>query len=809
MKKVVVVESPSKAKTINRYLGNDYIVLASYGHIRDLPSKNGSVLPDNDFSMIWEMEDKAKRNMGEISRALKGADALYLATDPDREGEAISWHVQQVLDEEGSLVNKEVKRIVFNEITKNAIKQAIAAPREINAQLVDAYLARRALDYLVGFNLSPILWRKLPGSRSAGRVQSVALRLIVQRENEIEVFVSQEYWSILGNFKNGQNQDFQARLTYYDGKKLDKLDIKNREQAQAICETASNQSYKIGSIDRKQVKRHPAPPFTTSTLQQEASRKLGFSASRTMQIAQRLYEGIDIRGETSGLITYMRTDSVYIADEAVKELRQMIGDTYGQNYVPGAVRLFKNKSKNAQEAHEAIRPTSSLRHPQEVAAYLDPSQLKLYDLIWKRAVASQMESALFDQVGIDIVALNQKLTFRATGSTMLFDGFLKLYQEGVDDKGDEDEEGLLPPMKEGESSSLTEITPNQHFTQPPPRYSEASLVKKLEELGIGRPSTYASIIQVLQDRDYVRLDKRQFIPEERGRLVTSFLVNFFRQYVEYDFTAHMEEQLDDVSNGLQNWRQVLSQFWQAFKTTVDATQGLRITEVIENLERDLSIHLFHSNEESARVCPVCSDGRLSLKLSRFGAFIGCSNYPTCKYTRPVAGESSEENSEPMAQDEPRVIGADPESGENITLRKGPYGFYLQWGEAAAPAVAAEPPAKGKKKAPAAPKPKRVAIPQGVTPATVTLQEAMNLKQLPKTIGTDPESGAIVSVGLGRFGPYVKCGDLFASIPKSEDMFKIELPRALELLAAKQKAGKSGIVRKKAKPKAKPKAKAKA
>lgn len=785
MKKVVVVESPAKAKTINRYLGKDFEVLASYGHIRDLPSKNGSVEPDKDFSMIWEIDERSKRQVETIAKSLKGADELYLATDPDREGEAISWHIKEVLEKQGNLIDQKVQRIVFHEITKNAIQQALKTPRDINQQLVDAYLARRALDYLVGFTLSPVLWRKLPGSKSAGRVQSVALRLIVERENEIEAFNSQEYWSLTANMLNQQSKSYQAKLTHLFGEKLDKMDIKNEEEALKAMAAIQERQYSIKSVEKKQVKRNPAAPFTTSTLQQEASRKLGFGASRTMQIAQKLYEGVAIAGELTGLITYMRTDSVFISDEAVKDMRTYIKENYGQDYLPGYARTFKNKAKNAQEAHEAIRPTSVLRHPNEVADYLDESQQKLYELIWKRTVASQMESAVFNQVGVDIESTDKQVVLRATGSTIAFDGYLKLYQEGIDDTTTNDEEGnLLPPLNEGEIAQLEEVIPNQHFTQPPPRYSEASLVKKMEELGIGRPSTYASIIHVLQEREYVRLEKRQFIPEDRGRMVTSFLVNFFRTYVEYDFTANLEEELDEISNGTRKWRDVLRNFWTAFKTTVDGTQELSITEVLENLDKDLAFHLFHSKEDSGRECPQCKEGKLSLKLSRYGAFIGCSNYPECKYTRPVGGDESATNVQTQI-DEPKILGKDPETDMEITLRKGPYGFYIQWGEGGEEIT--ETTTKGKKKTKKI-KPKRVAIPAGMDPLTVSMTDALSLKQLPKSIGNHPETGELMSIGLGRFGPYVKCGDVFASIPKNEDMFSTTLERAVELVDAKKQKG---------------------
>ncbi len=805
MKTVVVVESPSKAKTINRYLGNDYVVLASFGHIRDLPSKNGSVLPDKDFEMLWDMEDRAKGKMAEISKALKGADELLLATDPDREGEAISWHVQQVLQQEGRLANVNVKRIVFHEITKSAIQQAIKHPRPINDQLVEAYLARRALDYLVGFTLSPVLWRKLPGSRSAGRVQSVALRLIVEREREIEVFNSEEYWSVATQMTTIRKDSFAARLTHLNGQKLDKMDLKTEDQAKAACEAISSQAFSIATIEKKQTKRNPAAPFTTSTLQQEAARKLGYGTARTMQLAQKLYEGINLEGEVTGLITYMRTDSVDISKDALGDIRTYIDQAYGSKYLPGTARQFKNKSKNAQEAHEAIRPTSVLRRPDEVEPHLDPAQFKLYELIWKRTVASQMETALFDQVAVDIQSSDQKITLRANGSIQVFDGFLKLYQEGRDDvSGDDDADRLLPPMNEGETSILEAVTPDQHFTQPPPRFSEASLVKKLEELGIGRPSTYASIVQVLQDRQYVRLEKKQFIPEERGYLVTTFLVNYFKRYVEYDFTANLEEQLDDISNGVLNWKNVMTQFWKPFKETVDTTQNFSFMDVLDTLDKDLSFHLFHSNDEAARKCPQCADGRVSLKLSKYGAFLGCNNYPTCKYTKRLGGEAAE-GEDMIAVDEPRALGMDPQTGEVITIRKGPYGPYIQWdlpesksGEQEDGAKSSEPepveeaPVKKGRKAAAKPaKPKRVSIPAGYDPMMITMDLAMGLKALPRVLGNYPETGELLSVGLGRFGPYVKCGtDYFVSIPKGDDMFTIPLERAIDLVTTKKLKGPS-------------------
>jgi DNA topoisomerase-1 len=787
---VVVVESPAKAKTINKYLGKDYVVLASYGHIRDLPSKNGSVDPNNNFSMIWGMEGKSLDHVKSIEKALKGAKHLLLATDPDREGEAISWHVEQVLRERGVLNNVDVKRIVFNEITKNAIQGAIKSPRDVNQELVDAYMARRALDYLVGFNLSPVLWRKLPGSRSAGRVQSVALRLIVEREQEIEKFTTTEYWSVAAHFISPQGENFTARLTHYKGEKLDKFSISKETQAKEIVTDLLTHAYQVEAIESKEQKRSPAAPFITSTLQQEASRKLGFGASRTMQVAQRLYEGVDIGGETVGLITYMRTDSVNLSNEAIGQIRGFIEKEYGPKYLPSSPRAYKSKAKNAQEAHEAIRPTNINLKPADVARYLDEAQLKLYTLIWNRSMACQMENALFNQVGVDICDPSKKHAFRATGSTLIFDGFLKVYREGRDeDQAPEDDENYLPPLKQQDNLKTKGIEPSQHFTQPPPRYSEATLVKKLEELGIGRPSTYASLIQTLQDRAYVKLEKRQFIPEDRGRLVTSFLSNFFKKYVEYDFTAHMEEELDEIANGKRSWLDVLQTFWQDFHANVEITEPLRLTEVIDRLEEDLSQFLFQGAPKEERICPQCNTGHLSLKLGKFGAFLGCSNYPDCKYTRQLGSTSDEPGENMVTGPEPHQIGIDPDTQNPISLRKGPYGFYLQWeGEEVSPPPLKEG-TKSKKKA--APKPVRAPVPPGVDPQSITLEMALKLKKLPFTIGIHPSDGKPLMVGIGRFGPYIKYEDKFVSIPKSHDLFTLTVDEAVDLIAKKEARAASG------------------
>ncbi len=788
---VVIVESPSKAKTINKYLGSDYKVLASMGHVRDLPSKNGSVDPDKDYAMVWEESSQSKKHMAEIKKALKTADTLYLATDPDREGEAISWHIHDMFAEKGLLKSKNVRRVTFNEITKTAVQKAFEKARDVDQSLVDAYLARRALDYLVGFNLSPILWRKLPGSRSAGRVQSVALRLICEREREIEKFDPQEYWSIEADFKTPKGKNFKGRLTHLDSQKLKKFDIGNEAAAQTALSKIKGQEYTIAKIEKKQVKRNPAAPFITSTLQQEAARKLGFGASRTMRTAQRLYEGANIGGETVGLITYMRTDGVTLSGQAIASARQVIEDIYGKKYVPDSPRQYKSKAKNAQEAHEAIRPTDLSRKPEDVAKYLEADQLKLYTLIWKRTIACQMATALLDQVAVDMISDDQQITFRANGSIVAFDGFFKVYMEGRDDtddeKDDDNNDKILPPMNEGDKPDLKTVTPNQHFTQPPPRFTEASLVKKLEELGIGRPSTYASILSVLQARNYVRLEQKRFFPEDRGRVVTAFLENFFAQYVEYDFTANLEEELDTISDGKLDWRKMLDNFWKPFIAKIDETKELRIQDVIKVLNKELEDMLYPPREDGTdrRACPSCDDGRLSLKLGRFGGFIGCSNHPDCKYTRPLVVDAEQEEEAMQAAKGPRELGKDPETGRMISARPGPYGPYVQ-----KDLTAEEEALKGKKK----PKPKRAGLPKHMTLDSVTLEEAIELLRLPRDLGRHPETDHKITAGLGRFGPFVKYDKIYASIPKDEDVLTIELPRALELIKEKQEKIASGVGR---------------
>ncbi|MBL8690812.1 MAG: type I DNA topoisomerase [Rhodospirillaceae bacterium] len=764
---VVVVESPAKAKTINKYLGDGYKVVASYGHVRDLVPKNGAVDPESDFAMTWEVEDRAERAVSAIAGELKKAKRLFLATDPDREGEAISWHLAEILKERKKLEGIEVSRVVFHEITKSAVLDAIANPREINRELVDAYLARRALDYLVGFTLSPVLWRKLPGAKSAGRVQSVALRLICEREAEIEAFKPEEYWSVATEFTTSEGGRFTAELTHLAGEKLGKMGLKDQASADRAVEAIKAGQFKVAEVERKTVRRFPPAPFTTSTLQQESSRKLGLGASRTMRLAQQLYEGVSLGGDTVGLITYMRTDSVNLSQEALTGARSVIQREFGDRYLPKEPRSFKNQAKNAQEAHEAIRPTDLGRLPADVAAYLEDDQRRLYELIWKRAVACQMEAAQLDQTGVDIADGSGKTVLRATGSIMLFDGFLKLYQEGKDDDADEDGNRRLPQLSSGQPLTQGEIKPEQHFTQPPPRFSEASLVKRLEELGIGRPSTYASILQVLQDRDYVRLERKRFMPEDRGRVVTAFLSNFFEKYVEYGFTADLEGKLDEVAEGDLDWKEVLREFWRDFSGAVGGTKEIGIKEVIETLDQDLGQHFFPQTEGGTdpRVCPSCTTGRLGLKLGKFGAFIGCSNYPECKYTRRLVVEGGQDG-DAAAEGGERELGKDPSSGKAVTLKRGPYGQYVQLGEA-----------EGKEK------PKRVSLPRGLSAADVTLERGLALLALPRELGSHPETGEMITAGIGRFGPYLKVGARFKSLPKDEDVLTVGINRAVDLLAS--------------------------
>src|ERR1700761_7812260 len=757
---VLIVESPGKVKAINKYLGSNYKVLASFGHIRDLPSKDGSVNPDEDFAMVWDIDARAQSKVKDIAAAVKGADKLILATDPDREGEAISWHILEVLKQKNLLKDMPVERVAFNAITKTAVTEAIAHPRQINQELVDAYLARRALDYLVGFTLSPVLWRKLPGARSAGRVQSVALRLVVEREQEIEAFKPQEYWSIDADVRAAAGT-FSAHLTHVHGQKLDKLGIANEAEATRAVNAIKAQTFSIGSVESKPVKRNPSPPFITSTLQMEASRKLGFNAKHTMRIAQGLYEGVAIDGEQVGLITYMRTDGITMAPEGIAEARKVIGDKYGARYVPQAPRVYTSKAKNAQEAHEAVRPTSFDRTPEKIASALDDDQRKLYDLIWKRTISSQMESAGLERTTVDVVSADKAITFRATGSVTLFDGFLTVYQEGKDDEDDEDG-ARLPKVVQGEKTAIEEVKPEQHFTEPPPRYSEASLVRKMEELGIGRPSTYASILSTLRDRGYVRMDRNRFIPDDKGRLVTTFLSNFFTKYVEYGFTADLEEKLDQVSAGDLDWKKLLADFWSDFSAAIGDTKNLRITQVIDTLDAILGSHIFPAPADGSdpRVCPNCKDGKLNLKLGRFGAFIGCTNYPECRYTRKLGQTEAE-----AAAAQPRVLGHDPETGEDIAIKNGRFGPYVQRGE-------------GKDA-------KRSGIPQGTEPDAVDYELALKLIALPREVGKHPETGEPITANFGRFGPYVAHNGQYASLESPDDVFTIGINHAVTVLAEKK------------------------
>ena len=771
MTDVVVVESPAKAKTINRYLGDKFTVLASFGHVRDLPPKDGSVRPDQDFAMDWEADERGQRQVGAIVRALKGAHTLYLATDPDREGEAISWHVKAMLAEKHALKGIDVRRVTFNEITRTAVRTAMANPRDLDQPLIEAYLARRALDYLVGFTLSPVLWRKLPGSRSAGRVQSVALRLICDREAEIEAFRAREYWTVEASFTTPAGAPFTARLTHLDGKRLDQFDLNTEALATRAKAAVEAGQFTVGTVERRRVRRNPPAPFTTSTLQQEASRKLGFGAQQTMRVAQQLYEGVDLDGETQGLITYMRTDGVQMAREAIEAIRGHVRTGFGPDYLPAAPREYTAKAKNAQEAHEAIRPTDVAREPDSVARFLTPDQRRLYDLVWKRAVASQMASAELDQVSVDVTD-GRGLTLRATGSIVAFDGFLKLYHEDRDDDAEDEESRMLPPMAAADPLRRGAVAAEQHFTQPPPRYSEASLVKKMEELGIGRPSTYASILTVLQDRNYVRLDKRRFIPEDRGRLVTAFLVSFFEHYVEAGFTAGLEEQLDQIAEGNADWRAVMRAFWDGFSHAVDQTKELKISDVIAALDRDLGPHFFPARADGSdpRSCQACGTGRLGLKLGRYGSFIGCSNYPTCQYTRRLAIEAGDETGATLKEGM-RELGHHPDTGEAITVRRGPYGVYVQQGEANT---------EDKK----APKPRRTSLPRGVDGDTLTLDQAIALLGLPRLIGAHPETGLPIEAGIGRFGPYVRMGAVYGSLDRDDDVLAVGINRAVDLLAKK-------------------------
>ena len=762
---LVIVESPAKAKTINKYLGNDYKVLASFGHVRDLPEKNGSVDPDEEFSMIWEVQSASGQRLNEIADYLKKSDRLILATDPDREGEAISWHVLEVMREKGVLDGKQIQRVVFNAITRNAVTEAMNHPRELDEKLVHAYLARRALDYLVGFNLSPVLWRKLPGARSAGRVQSVALKLICERELEIEKFIPREYWSVSADFTTQNGDKLPTRLTLLKGGKVEKFTLTNEAEAMAAKDAIESGRFKVNRIESKPGQRNPSAPFTTSTLQQEAARKLGFNAKRTMQIAQLLYQGIEIDGEGTGLITYMRTDGTQIAPEAVTETRDVIKADFGPDYLPEKARDYQTKAANAQEAHEAIRPTSLTRRPEYIASTLDVDQAKLYELIWKRTMASQMGNARVQRTSIDITDESEATGLRASGTVITFPGFLKLYEEGKDDeRSDKEEEQTLPQVTEGMPLDLYKVSPDQHFTEPPPRFSEATLVKKMEELSIGRPSTYASVLSVLRDRDYVFMDRNRFHPQDKGRLVTSFLESFFNQYVEYDFTAALEGDLDKVSNGDLDYKDVLRKFWENFSYSVDSTMEIRNTQILDKMNEVLGPHIFKdTGDGDPRICPKCNEGELSLKTGKFGAFVGCTRYPECRFTRPFAQAEGREG------DIERELGIDPETGLIVYLKDGRFGPYIQLGDAGEDNE----------------KPKRSGLPKDMRPADMTLDYALRLLSLPRLVGKHPETGEDITADLGRYGPYLKHGKQSASLETVDEIFEIGVNRAVTVIAEKK------------------------
>ncbi len=771
---IVVVESPNKVKSINKYLGRNYKVLASFGHVRDLPAKDGSVKPDEDFAMSWAVDTASAKRLTDIAKAVKEADGLILATDPDREGEAIAWHVLEVLKQKKVLKDKPVRRVAFNSITKQAVLDAIASPREIDPPLVDAYLARRALDYLVGFTLSPVLWRKLPGARSAGRVQSVALRFVCDREAEIERFVREEYWQIAAVLGTPRNESFEARLTAYEGKKLQKLDISSQVMADDIKAMLEGASFRALSVEAKPTKRNPAPPFTTSTLQQAASSRLGFSAQRTMQVAQRLYEGMDIGGETAGLITYMRTDGVQMAPEAISGARDTIAKEFGARYLPEKPRHYTTKAKNAQEAHEAIRPTDFNRTPAEMRKYLDADQARLYEIIWQRAIASQMQPAEIERTTVEIEARNgaKVAGLRAVGSVTRFDGFIAAYTDQKDEDSDDEENRRLPEIRAEETLKREQISATQHTTEPPPRYSEASFIKKMEELGIGRPSTYVATLKTLEDRDYIKIENRKLMPQSKGRLVTAFMEGFFEHYVEYDFTASLEEKLDEISDGKLAWKDVLRDFWKDFSGAVDGIKELRVTDVLDALNEELAPLVFPEREDGSnpRICPKCGNGNLSLKLGKFGAFVGCSNYPECGYTRQLDGQNG--NGENGAvEDGTKLLGKDPYTAEEITLRSGRFGPYVQRGE-------------GKDA-------KRSSLPKGWTAATIDHEKALALLSLPRDVGQHPETGKMISAGLGRYGPFILHDGTYANVESIEDVFSIGLNRAVSVLAEKQSKGPGG------------------
>ena len=778
---LVIVESPAKAKTINKYLGKDYLVLASYGHIRDLPSKNGSVDPDNKFEMLWEIDSFSKKYLKEITNAAEDSKKIILATDPDREGEAIAWHVKEVLESKKLLKGKKLERVVFNEITKNAILEAIKNPRDIHLPLVKAYLARRALDYLVGFNISPILWTKLPGSKSAGRVQSVALKLITEREKEIELFNPEEYWTLTSDFTNKDDKNIISKLSLFNGEKIERFYFKNKNEIDQAISVINKSKFTIKDVNTKVFKRNPLAPFTTSTLQQTASGKFGFGASRTMQIAQRLYQGIDIEGETTGLITYMRTDGTNISKEAINEFRELIKNDFGDQFLPDQPNNFAGKkAKNAQEAHEAIRPTNINRKPADIKKYVNADQHKLYDLIWSRALSSQMNPAEFNRNTILISSKDEKINFRTTGSVIKFEGFLKIYEV---QETDEDAKNILPDVKVGDDVNILKLNDEQHFTDPPPRFSEASLVKKMEELGIGRPSTYASIISVLSTRNYVEQINKRFHPTDRGKLISAFLEKLFSKYVDYNFTAELENQLDEITSGKIEWIEVLNNFWKDFYENVGKVKEKRTREVLDLLNESLGALIFDrdSNDTIDRKCKLCSGGELSLKNSfRGGAFIGCSNYPECKFTRPL---SKAKAAAQYNLAEPKLIGQN-EFGKDIYLKNGRFGPYLQYEKELEASVDEDKKKKKKKKKKVKENDhlKNVSIPKGIEVDNVNLKQANFLCSLPKIIGQHPETGKDIILNSGRFGPYLKCENKSARLENVDELFTIGINRAVTMIA---------------------------
>ena len=773
--KLVLVESPAKAKTINKYLGSDYDVMATIGHIRNLPNKNG-VDPEENFSMQWELLERSNKFLKEIKQSLKSANKLILATDPDREGEAISWHVLELLNEKKIKINVPIERVVFHEITKMSVLDAIDNPRELDQELINASLARNALDYLIGFKLSPVLWQKLPGAKSAGRVQSVALRLICEREFEIQSFIPQEYWTIESELQKDSKEKFKARLIIWKGDKLEKLSLNNEQSAKEAIKSIENSGLEVVKNEEKKEFRNPRAPFTTSTLQQEASRKLNFSASRTMRSAQKLYEGLNIGSEVTGLITYMRTDSVQLSKDSINDLREMITNEYGDNYCPEKLKVYKSKVANAQEAHEAIRPTDVKRIPKTVKAYLDDDCYKLYDLIWKRTVSSQMASAIINKTIIDVESINKTdiqnfVTLRANGSVIKFDGFLKIYNEGVDEKNSSEmDDNIIPQVNIGEKLIAEKNISEQHFTQPLPRYTDASIIKKLEELGIGRPSTYASILEKLQDRGYVFKDGSRFVADDIGRILTSFLENYFEKYVEYSFTANLEKKLDLVSEGKLDWKILLKEFWEQFKVAIDNTSEIQRTDVIQKIDLALENHFFNLNDNGKvdRVCPTCSNGSLSLKVGKFGSFIACSNYPECKYTRKLSENGGDELNGNSGFDGEKSFGFDPVTNDEVYLKKGPYGVYLQLGNEK--------------------KPKRTSIPKLINIEDLNLEIALSLLNLPRDLGTPPGEDRPIYAGIGRFGPYLRFGTTYASLPHDNTVITIGLNHANDMI--KEKISKS-------------------